>query len=85
MVPGCVPKNNYLFDKIIANFTFRNIVLHFKCPASQSYLGREEVIHLYCTLCDLNYERNELEKKRSYFLSRSLESLLRDMLENTNL
>jgi hypothetical protein len=85
MVPGCVPKNNYFFDKIIGNFTSHRIVIHFKCPACESYLGREEVTNLHCTLCDLNYERNELEKKHSYFLSSSLESQLRDMLENTNL
>jgi hypothetical protein len=66
IVPNCVPKTNYFFEKLF--FPDTVVKQHFYCPDCQSYLGEPEPSSLHsCTICQIEFEEESLLKSRSFF------------------
>ena len=85
VVPGCVPKTMYYFDK---KFNASNGSLpmekHFFCPTCAEYIGTNDA-DLTCIYCKEKYDVKVLKSKNSYFIVSPLKPQLKKMLENSNL
>ncbi len=78
VVPSCVPKTTYFFDKMF--FSDMIVKTHFYCPNCQSYLGEPSPI-LFCELCQTEFEEESLLKSKCFFFSSSIGDQLKTILE----
>lgn len=80
IVPGCVPKSKYYFDKFF-NGNEDEIEYHFYCPDCQSMLD----VNYTCCNCNLTFEKFCLQNDGNYFLTLPLCHQLKDLFENHDL
>ena len=69
-----LPQTKYLFNK---HFSKKSFSLNFYCPTCYTLLGEQ----LTCDNCEEEFSRKKLCDDQSYFLSVSLESQLRHVVE----
>ena len=87
ILPDSVPQSLYYFDKVFHNFKITSgIRKDFYCSHCLTYLCEQDKSarkdNLECTVCNKITSEDECTKKRFYFLTTSLATQLRDMLES---
>lgn len=78
----CVPRSNYLLRKYCMPDTNGDIVYHVYCGNCTSYLGTDE--ELSCDVCGIEVLKLSEVKKGNFFISLSLSSQLRNLLEQSS-
>lgn len=75
MVPGCVPKSKYFFDKSFFNFSSLYQIHHY-CKSCLGYLGRA---YSPCSSCNEVFNSKENIANGNYFLVMPLKTQLKDL------
>ena len=84
MVPGCVPKTLYYLKKFCLGSSVMDVTVHYYCGICEGYMGDNIETNSCASLNITESSKKSLAAGR-YFLVKSIESQLQNMLEKTNL